>query len=89
VDVPRLIDVYRGDEFAAQRTVGNAHDLITRGSPDVDQEVERCATAPRAVWSRSFPALALEFGIAYERTVLAWIDALPWMQPSGANDAVT
>jgi len=26
-----------------------------------------------------FPALALEFGIAYERTVLAWIDALPWM----------
>jgi DNA-binding PadR family transcriptional regulator len=26
-----------------------------------------------------FPALALEFGIRYERTVLEWIDALPWM----------
>jgi DNA-binding PadR family transcriptional regulator len=26
-----------------------------------------------------FPALALDFGIAYERTVLAWIDGLPWM----------
>jgi DNA-binding PadR family transcriptional regulator len=26
-----------------------------------------------------YPALALEFGIAYERTVLAWIDHLPWM----------
>jgi DNA-binding PadR family transcriptional regulator len=27
-----------------------------------------------------YGALALEFGIAYERTVLAWIDGLPWMQ---------
>jgi hypothetical protein len=26
-----------------------------------------------------FPALALEFGIAYERTILTWIDGLPWM----------
>jgi DNA-binding PadR family transcriptional regulator len=26
-----------------------------------------------------FPALTLEFGIAYERTVIAWIDGLPWM----------
>jgi hypothetical protein len=28
------------------------------------------------------PVLALEFGIAYERTVLAWIDGLPWMAPA-------
>ena len=26
------------------------------------------------------PSLALDFGIAYERAVLAWIDALPWMR---------
>jgi DNA-binding PadR family transcriptional regulator len=26
-----------------------------------------------------FPALALEFGIDYERAVLSWIDRLPWM----------
>jgi DNA-binding PadR family transcriptional regulator len=41
-------------------------------------EIERpqiAATAP-------FAALALDFGIAYERTVLAWIDGLPWMAPA-------
>lgn len=27
-----------------------------------------------------YGALALEFGIAYERTVLAWIGGLPWMR---------
>jgi DNA-binding PadR family transcriptional regulator len=32
-----------------------------------------CAEAP-------FSALALDFGIRYERTVLAWIDDLPWMR---------
>jgi len=28
-----------------------------------------------------FAALTLEFGIAYERTVLAWFGGLPWMAP--------
>jgi DNA-binding PadR family transcriptional regulator len=27
-----------------------------------------------------YPALALDFGIRYERAVLDWIDALPWMR---------
>jgi DNA-binding PadR family transcriptional regulator len=27
-----------------------------------------------------FPALSMEFGILYERAVLEWIDALPWMK---------
>ena len=35
---------------------------------------------PEAVAHEPFPALALQFGIAYEHTVLAWIDSLPWMK---------
>jgi DNA-binding PadR family transcriptional regulator len=38
------------------------------------------ATLPHARADRPYGALALEFGIAYERTVLAWIDGLPWMR---------
>jgi DNA-binding PadR family transcriptional regulator len=37
------------------------------------------AQLPQARAHAPFPALALEFGIAYERTILAWIDGLPWM----------
>jgi DNA-binding PadR family transcriptional regulator len=37
------------------------------------------AKLPAAVEREPFPALSLQFGIAYERTVLEWIDALPWM----------
>jgi DNA-binding PadR family transcriptional regulator len=37
------------------------------------------AQLPEAVEHAPFPAQALRFGIAYERTVLAWIDDLPWM----------
>jgi len=35
------------------------------------------------------PALALDFGIAYEQTVIAWIDSLPWLagQPAENPDA--
>jgi len=35
-----------------------------------------------------FPALALEFGIAYERAILAWIDGLPWMSESRPTSAL-
>ncbi len=35
---------------------------------------------------RPYPALALEFGIAYERTAIAWIDALPWMAQTPAPE---
>jgi DNA-binding PadR family transcriptional regulator len=37
------------------------------------------AALPEAVEHAPFPAQTLRFGIAYERTVLAWIDDLPWM----------
>jgi DNA-binding PadR family transcriptional regulator len=37
------------------------------------------AQYPHAAAHEPFPAQALAFGIAYERTVLAWIDGLPWM----------
>jgi DNA-binding PadR family transcriptional regulator len=36
---------------------------------------------PAAAAHEPFPALTLEFGIAYERMVLSWIDGLPWMTP--------
>jgi DNA-binding PadR family transcriptional regulator len=31
------------------------------------------------VQAEAYPALALDFGIRFERTVLGWIDDLPWM----------
>jgi DNA-binding PadR family transcriptional regulator len=37
------------------------------------------AQLPQAEAAAPFPAQALRFGISYERTVLAWIDGLPWM----------
>jgi DNA-binding PadR family transcriptional regulator len=37
------------------------------------------AQLPEALAQAPFPAQALRFGIAYERTVLAWIDDLPWL----------
>ncbi len=37
------------------------------------------ARLPEIVAAQPFPALTLQFGIAYEQAVLAWIDALPWM----------
>jgi DNA-binding PadR family transcriptional regulator len=43
------------------------------------------AQYPEAAANEPFPSQALAFGIAYERTVLAWIDGLPWMNArSGA-----
>jgi DNA-binding PadR family transcriptional regulator len=40
------------------------------------------AQYPEVAALEPFPAQALRFGIAYERTVLAWIDGLPWMDES-------
>jgi DNA-binding PadR family transcriptional regulator len=37
------------------------------------------AQYPEAAANDPFPAQALAFGIAYERTVLGWIDGLPWL----------
>jgi len=34
-----------------------------------------------------YAAHALEFGIAYERTVVAWIDGLPWMELGAGSGA--
>jgi DNA-binding PadR family transcriptional regulator len=47
------------------------------------KHVERLAAyeamRPDAAAHEPFPALALEFGIGYEKAVVAWIDGLPWM----------
>ena len=39
------------------------------------------ARLPEARANEYFASLALDFGMDYERAVLAWIDRLPWMQP--------
>jgi DNA-binding PadR family transcriptional regulator len=38
------------------------------------------AQLPEVRANEYFPSLALDFGMEYERAVLAWIDRLPWMQ---------
>jgi len=74
---PLLLTVFFGDAVPPDRLreACVAHRRI---------HAERLATyeaqLPDARAAGEYPALALEFGIRYERTVLAWIDDLPVMR---------
>ena len=73
---PLLLTVFFGDAVAPEllREAALAH-RRTHAARLAEYE----ATIESARCDAPYPALALDFGIAYERAVLAWIDALPFM----------
>jgi DNA-binding PadR family transcriptional regulator len=73
---PLLLSVFFGDSVAPQ-TLAAACRIHRRKHAERLAAYE--AQRPDVIAEQPFPALALEFGIAYERTVLDWIDRLPWM----------
>jgi DNA-binding PadR family transcriptional regulator len=74
---PLLLTVFFGDDVPPA-TLQAA--CVEHRALHAAQLAEYEATLPHAREQMPYGALALEFGIAYERTVLAWIDNLPWMR---------
>jgi DNA-binding PadR family transcriptional regulator len=75
---PLLLTTFFGDALPPE-TLRNA--CVTHRRTHAARLAAYEAQLPETVEHDPFPALALRFGIAYERTVIEWIDGLPWMTP--------
>jgi DNA-binding PadR family transcriptional regulator len=73
---PLLLTVFFGDAVPQQTLAACCAEQRARHAAQLDAYQ---AQLPEVAVKEPFRALALQFGIGYERTVLAWIDDLPWM----------
>ena len=78
---PLLLTTFFGDAVPEERLIASF--VAHRAAHAVrlatyEAQCEELAAHP-------FPALSLDFGIRYERAVLAWIDELPWMRKASAS----
>jgi DNA-binding PadR family transcriptional regulator len=74
---PLLLTTFFGDAVAPERL---REACVRHRSTHAERLAVYEKQLPDVRADAPFPALALDFGIRYERTVLAWIDDLPWMR---------
>ena len=73
---PLLLTIFFGQDVPPQTLVDACTEHRRRHA---ERLAAYEAELPDVRAQMTYGALALEFGIAYERMVLAWIDGLPWM----------
>jgi DNA-binding PadR family transcriptional regulator len=80
---PLLLTVFFGEDVPPQMLVDACTEHRRRHA---ERLTAYEAELPDVRAQAPYGALALEFGIAYERMVLAWIDGLPWMPAAPSSD---
>jgi DNA-binding PadR family transcriptional regulator len=80
---PLLLTVFFGEDVPPQMLVDACTEHRRRHA---ERLTAYEAELPGVRAQMTYGALALDFGIAYERMVLAWIDGLPWMPAAPSSD---